>query len=178
MPGLAVEGAGGRSAGRGRGGGCLYAEQLRRAFQRSPARRIPQRDAGPVAGPCPFRVRCLAARLHPRQAAFETRPKDLCEDRWPTCLSASPRTRWHSPSTTHREGAGTRPLNGNNQGRTSPLDRSSDVADAHLGGHTDIQNRRLRPLGRFRGIFRSASLKRCPWRWNAQIFSDDRSLNG
>ena len=71
------------------------AERLRRELQRPPAGRMPQRDAVHLAGPCPDRADCLAARLQHGQTTLETRRQDPRRDRRPTCLGACPQTRCH-----------------------------------------------------------------------------------
>ena len=69
LPGL-VAGAAGRVA--LHCPGQADAERLFRELQRSPARRMPQRDDVHVTAPCTVRGGCLAGRLQKRQATLET----------------------------------------------------------------------------------------------------------
>ncbi len=62
-------------------------------LQRSPARRMPQRDPVHLAGPCPVRPRRLAVRLQYGQATLKTGREDPRRHRRPTCLGACPQTR-------------------------------------------------------------------------------------
>ncbi|GIX20958.1 MAG: hypothetical protein KatS3mg120_2634 [Erythrobacter sp.] len=54
-------------------------------LQRSPARRMPQRDPVHLAGPCPVRPRRLAARLQYGQATLQAGREDPRRHRRPTC---------------------------------------------------------------------------------------------
>lgn len=82
--------------------GQADAEQLHRELARPPARRMPQRGAVDLNGPCPVRSR-LAARLQHDQAALETGREDPAEIAGKSVWARAPPTRRH-PIKHHHEG--------------------------------------------------------------------------